>query len=134
MKKKTILIIVVVVLALGAIFSALEPKEEAVEQAEPEVDITALIKEHFQENNLIDVDHITKGQDIEVALSLDTDDKDAAEAAISLYSNSLAKKLSAHDVTSLSLLWALPSLSNVCEAKYEKQGEELVQTSFKYDV
>lgn len=136
MKKRYIVIIVIAALAiLGLLFPTDDSSslEESTTE-ESAVDLESIIAEHFADNNLIKVDHITAGKNIEVALELDTSDKDAADAGISLHSDSLAKKLSAYDVDSLSLIWALPSLANVCQVDYERQGSELVQTKYEYDI
>lgn len=138
MKKRYIVIIVIAALAiLGLLFptdDSSSPEAPAESSEESEVDLESIIAEHFADTNLIKVDHITAGKNIEVALELDTSDKDAADAGISLHSDSLAKKLNAYDVDSLSLIWALPSLSNVCQVDYERQGSELVQTKYEYDI
>lgn len=133
MKKKLLIAFIALIVIAGiggALGSDEEPENAATEEVTEEIDTKEIIVKHFEDNRFMEVDDVFSD---EVHITCEGSDQEAVEAGISLYSNTLAQKLSDHTDT-LTLIYALPKLNNVLEVKYEKQGGELVQVKWEYDI
>lgn len=126
--RKIILFILATVLLLTSCGGA--TKEDTTN-----AEIKKIVEEHFDGRGLLTLDEVSIiGESVEVHADYSDPDKENIDAVAYLVSETLAKKLNSYPVTSLDIIYACPKISNVLEAKYNKDGDALVQVSYEFDV